>query len=436
VSIDDRIRNATEATAATVREIRPLALPDHLPATAPPARPRRRRALGWGNFLIPLSAAVAVIAVAAALVAVRDLPGEHRTSASGTPNPSSGAPTPPVGDGVPRYYVTLAHPSGQPNARQQAVVSDDHTTLFVAVVPPPPGESFTGVTAAADDRTFVLSSYQSATRQTIWYLLRITPGAADPARLTRLPIKPLAAQPAGLALSPDGRELAVMFADADIELRTYSVSTGALLGTWHTGTPYWTPRTGGANAYGLSWLADGRHLEFRFDAYARNSSTHLVTVRTLDVTAAGHDLLAGSRLVLQTPLAVTSPTPAEPCAASLAAPDGRTVICGVQRIPDQQSKASCTTTVTSSPSFVSYSTATGKPLKVLQRDGGQCWTDLPLWTNSSGSQVICLMAVSPTSTRVEIDVYGLIAAGHFTMLGAEVDEPSLQAATDPGSTAF
>jgi len=39
VSIDDRIRAATEATAATVREIPPLILP----GTAPPARPRRRR---------------------------------------------------------------------------------------------------------------------------------------------------------------------------------------------------------------------------------------------------------------------------------------------------------------------------------------------------------------------------------------------------------
>ena len=88
MSIDDRIRTATAATAATVREISPLALPDDLPGTTlPPARPRSRRSRRagltrpagrgprrLGTWLVPLAAAAAVIALAATLVAVRDLP--------------------------------------------------------------------------------------------------------------------------------------------------------------------------------------------------------------------------------------------------------------------------------------------------------------------------------------------------------------------------
>ena len=71
MSIDDRIRVATEAFGATVREVRTLVLPDAAPAPVPRARPRWTHARrGW---LIPLAAAIAVIAVAATLVAVRSL---------------------------------------------------------------------------------------------------------------------------------------------------------------------------------------------------------------------------------------------------------------------------------------------------------------------------------------------------------------------------
>jgi hypothetical protein len=63
---------ATEATAATVSDIRPLTLPDER-STARQRRPALRHA--WGGWLIPVAAAVAVVVLAAVLVAVRDLPG-------------------------------------------------------------------------------------------------------------------------------------------------------------------------------------------------------------------------------------------------------------------------------------------------------------------------------------------------------------------------
>ncbi|HEX9040048.1 MAG TPA: hypothetical protein VF838_03365 [Trebonia sp.] len=271
------------------------------------------------------------------------------------------------------------------------------------------------MTAAADDRTFVLSGIDNGNAETTWHLLRISPGAARPARLTQLPIAPLRAQIHGLALSQDGRQLAIMLdGPSGLQLSTYSVSSGALLGSWHTDVAYWSLRTAGDNAYGLSWLADGRHFAFRFDAYAKNSLDHLVTVRTLDVTAAGHDLLAGSRLDLQAPLSVTRPAATEPCVSSLAAPDGRSVVCTAASSTGQ-GKPGCSGMLSS---LVSYSTATGKRLRVLYQDPRPCRAvvALPVWTDSSASQVIGVVQGPATNSKIGASTLGLIVAGHITPL--------------------
>lgn len=438
MSTDDRIRTATQATAATVREIRPLTLPDDLPGTAPPACPRRRTP-GWTGWLIPLSAAVAVIAVAAILVAVRNLPGGR----SGPPVPASSSSAPAIDDGVPRYYVILVKGNGAPVSKQPvslAVVGDDRSGRPLANVTPLPGQVFTGVTAAADDRTFVLSGYDSANRETTFYLLRFTPGAAHPARLTKLPISPLAAQLSGLALSQDGRELAVMFAGSSLQLRTYSVSSGALLGTWHTDTSYWIPRTAGANAFGLSWMADDRHIWFRFDAYSKGSNIDVVAIRTLDLSAPGHDLLADSQLFLQLPLAVTHPVPVEPCFTSLATADGGTAICGAFDFGGKN--APCAAALP--PALVSYS-APGWPQKVpnrylpkdLYRYEGQCLTGvaLPLWADSSAQHVIGLVQITQNASGPRY-IFGLVTAGHLTSLPPLVGITQAQAILDPGNIAF
>jgi hypothetical protein len=222
------------------------------------------------------------------------------------------------------------------------------------------------------------------------------------------------------------------------------VSSGALLGAWHTDAEYSMLRTGGANAYGLSWSADDRHIAFRFDAYAPQSSNHLVTVRTLDVTvtAAGHDLMADRRLILQVPLGLTQPSPSEPCFASLVTPDDRSVVCGTYALPASlpvslpvaKTKAACTST----PSFVSYSAATGKQLQVLYQYHDQCLTGvaLPLWTDPSARHVIGLMMITQ-GKGPNLYVFGLIAAGRLTPLPALVVNLAAQPAVPlPGSIAF
>jgi len=66
-------------------------------------------------------------------------------------------------------------------------VGDDRTGRTVAVLNPTAAQNFYGVTAAADDKTFVLMNYEGARQETTFYLLRLTPGAAHPAQLTKLP---------------------------------------------------------------------------------------------------------------------------------------------------------------------------------------------------------------------------------------------------------
>jgi hypothetical protein len=431
VSIEDRVRAATRARTGLVRDIRPLEFPGELPARARHAR-RTGRWLSWGA---PVAAAALVTAVALILVMLRQ-------TGAPQPAPASPAGAPPAAASVPRYYAALTGPNGTSSAlssaRQQVVVVDDRTGRALAVIPPLPGQGFSGVTAAADDRTFVLSSYDSAKRVTTWYLLRITPGAARTTQLQKLDIKPLSAQLTGLALSPDGRELAIMSTGADIALQAYSVSSGALLGSWDTTASYWIPRVTGTNEYALSWSADGRQVSFRFDAFAPNSDSHLVTVRTLDVAAAGHDLLTDSRLVLQAPLGVTQPTSEEPCATSLVTPDGGTVVCGTGVLAGAQYQAPC---VASPPAFVSYSTATGRPLQDLARYPGSCpsGTAVPEWTDPSARHVIGLITTQPNGKKPGAYAFGVFTGGRLTplpLLAGTINLANTSVLTSPGSVAF
>ena len=147
---------------------------------------------------------------------------------------------------------------------------------------------------AADDRTFIVTGQRlhGADAGTVWYLLRIAPGSATPARLTPLPI-PVRQDPAGAALSPDGTELAVALPGSPATLRVYSVATGALLREWSTTasgelTAEKVPSGSWQfTAMVLRWSSDGRQLAFTWNASA---------IRVLDATAPDGDLIARSEL--------------------------------------------------------------------------------------------------------------------------------------------
>jgi hypothetical protein len=208
------------------------------------------------------------------------------------------------------------------------------------------------------------------------------------------------------------------------QLSIYSLSSGVALDTWRANAVKENSIGQGANAEGLSWVDGDRSVAFRwFDPVPGGSNYGALTVRTLDVTAAGHDLLADSRLVLQVPfIVVRGSIVTTPCSTSLVASDGRTVICSTVSAGAHASSAACPG---APPSFVSYSTATGKPLQVLYRYQGPCVDGqaLLLWANPSGSQAIGLILMvkqvqgknTPSPT-----LFGVAAGGHFTPLPALV----------------
>jgi hypothetical protein len=328
-----------------------------------------------------------VIAVAAVLVAVRSLPGAGHASGAATAGPGRAIA------GLPRYGVALA--SGQ--ARQSAggsiapaglSVIDTWTGKQVAAVQAPVNLTFTGVSAAADDRTFAVTAQYtipvpvpgSTTGDTeaihVWYLLRIAPGSAQPVKLTQLRIPALksAAMINGLALSPDGRTLAVLQwpegaagpglpAVPPATLTLYSVATGQALRTW-TGGPPPAIQPGASpfnlpseNYAGLTWLPGGRTLAFTY--YTGGQAR---TVRTLDTTRPGTDLVAGSSRVFTVP----SRGP-DACDEAVLTPDARTVLCETQSHP---ASANCAQTL----QIAAYSAATGKRERVLYRRAGKCTT--------------------------------------------------------------
>jgi hypothetical protein len=412
MSIEDRVRAATRARTDLVRDIRPLELPSELPA-----RPRRiRRPRRWINWGAPLAAAALVTALAVTLALLRQ--ADDPQPAPVTPASGQSATA-----SIPRYYVALAD-VGSSNSQLKAVIGDDQTGRQVAVLNPAAAQNFYGVTAAADDRTFVVMNYAAATQETTWYRLRIAPGTAHPAQLTKLPMKPLVAHVAGLALSPDGRELAVMWRTATTQtnavtyLAVYSMASGAVLHTWITKGDNINAIGGGANAEGLTWVNGGRSIDFSWIVTTPEphwSSTD--TIRRIDVTAPGSDLLADSRVAMRLP-PTFSPAKTKfsaPCAAWVTTPGG-TLVCGSNSSTDVSFEEVCSTVP---PSFATYSETTGKRLKVLYQWHGQCLDAeaMPLWTDATASHVIAFLLLSEKGVKTSLtDTFGLVANGRFTPL--------------------
>jgi hypothetical protein len=285
---EDLIRSTTRAVASTVRDVPPLHLDpagDELqgPAHGLPLTRRPHASVWpgrWRAWLGPVIAVVAVIAVALALVIVKH-----------TPNDSAPPPithkTAALPDGVPRYYVAWMQAD-----RPYLVVGNTATGARIAEVMSPSGVSLESVFGgAADDRTFIVTGDRphGVTAGTQWYQLRLTPGGKTPARLTPLPV-PVRQAPAGVAISPDGRKLAVALPGTPAVLRVYSMATGALLRTWSApaGRIMAIKAPLGSwqfTAMVLRWSPDSRTLAFTWNA---------TEIRELDASATDGNLLARS----------------------------------------------------------------------------------------------------------------------------------------------
>jgi hypothetical protein len=267
----------------------------------------------WTAWAAPLAAAAVVVALVAASLALARGTDAPRTTSS----PSGNAAVPP-------YYVALASAGGHADVYDgDATIAQVRATATGAVLarvrPPKPYVSFSGVSAAADDRTFVLSA-QGTTRPALteqqlrkeyprgyvpparFFLLRIDPGGREPASLRALPagFLPAHATLSAMALSPDGAFLAAEIAPGPAigplsHLYVFNLATGTSR-TWsyQTGNGPSAPAGlgyGGVNAGALSWTADGKRVAFVGPGQSPRDPER---VRLLDVTAAGSDLAANS----------------------------------------------------------------------------------------------------------------------------------------------
>lgn len=448
----------------------------------PPARARRRRAL-----LASAAAAAAVLATAVSLVIVRGSQNARVllpcASTSAARVASSAAGVASSAAGVPPYYVALTEPasaaySSNPDAtfsEPPLVVGLTFTGERLATVPPPPGTGFTGVTGAADDRTFVVGTAPDTVppgnpsgfyaQPRTWYLLRLSPGATPVCQLTRLPIPvtPAGTAVAGIALSPDGAELALALQPVAAPpkkpgqevLRVYSVATGAVLRSWYgpanaISSGYLTAGTD--NDVILSWADGGRELAFNF-RWTTGPAPGLqeardYQLRTLDLSRPGQDLLADSRVVWSTaePAATPAPYPAAKsplaCFSDLVlTSDGSAVVCGalgILRNPGSLNAppGGCAKVAPwNDRAFLEYSAATGELARVIGTWRTSC--PLPgqpvalLWSGPSGTPLIGYMpARTPgPASGVSLRIAVFTASGYQPL-------PDLPQGATPATTAW
>jgi hypothetical protein len=321
--------------------------------------------------------------------------------------------------------VTLADGSG--NSGTKALVGDDETGRTLAVISS--GENIYNVTAAADDRTFVLEESPVGGHATTWYLLRLTPGATHPTQLTKLPIAPIVANIYGLALSPDGSKLALMWRTASTPtnavayLSVYAVPTGATLGTWtESGGSGSSALNEGVTGEGkgLTWIHGDTTVAFPWAVQSVPGYEHLArTFRALDVSSSGHDLLADSRAFAQvvTSRTQTKTASAVPCGATLMSSDG-ILVCGSSGGGNGSYQPACPI---ADPTIASYS-ASGKRLQVLYRwQAAQCLSanTTVMWTSPDGSTAIVSLGLSMKGIKVtapESRRFGIVSRGHLTVL--------------------
>jgi energy-converting hydrogenase Eha subunit A len=424
MNVEDRVRAAAHARTALIRDVRPLDLPA-VPSRAP--RPRR-----WVSWAAPVAAATAVVTLAVSLVVVR-----HMADA-----PVAPAAVPAASGALPEFYAALDSPSGPltqigTGQRQSPVsvrVGDDRTGKLVATVRPPSGETFAGLTAAANDRMFVVAAERfpvqpvyPSVNPVAWYLLRLTPGSVHPVALTRLPIpgEPKGTQISAIALAPDGSELAVMDQQnvwsgktGPLTVSLYSLATGLSVRTWTVDTKgfpagfgwYWSRYSNTA----LTWLDGGRTLAVT-DGISTSASGppftygfSQVSIRTVNADSPSGNLLARSRIVFRLPDNTG-------CDTVQLTGDGQTVLCG------EEGGNTAKRSSAYAPKFLAYSVATGKS-RLLYQLKGAYETGLAdvLWASPTGSVLLGTVYAETTWPRpgapqrpIDLAV-GLLTKGIFT----------------------
>ena len=471
-AIEDRIRAATRAAADTVP-------PDSVPPLRLPAERARQRSpssglwwthSSWARLLTPAAAAVAVVAVVVAVMIVSKTTHETAGGAGGgTSGPGQVLAGPPISSyvasgQVPPYYIAItSHGNPGLNPSYAVVLATVSGKTLATIQPSVARGTIVAVTAAADDRTFVLDEERRTTSATnqdygarTFYEFRLS-SSGRPGPMTRLAMSvPNGEMLTGLALSPDGSKLAMALQpeinkQPDLTLvRVYTLATDAVR-TW---TGNGTIGFGPDDARSLSWTSDERTLAFDWNGTGQGLGAG---VWLLNLGARGSNLLADSRqawrAASQQPGGWVAYEPAspstsvlpgaatpKPTASSSSAltyppacqedliitPDGSTVVCGAIQLRSLvQGKLSVET------QFREFSTVTGKITHII---GYWTFDNVSpnsvgvLWSNSSGS---VLIGVIPGGGNGRT---GVISGNSFTPLPASAASASAAWADDHSGT--
>jgi hypothetical protein len=400
--LEDKLRAALRETAGEI------------PADPPPLRLRSRRREGFGlggravhagrrrwiTWAAPLASAALVVAVIAASLAVT----------GGAPRPQA---TPAGPAGVPPYYVALVTGKAQPDEDNSAgAVAEVRATttgaVLARIVPPKPYADFSGVSAAADDRTFVLVAeekfnppatvqqeareypFGGYTPRARFFLLHIDPNSVTPGGRASLQALPAGFIPAGytvhdMALSPDGHSLAadvggVLF---NSQLYVFNLATGTKRAWSFKTCSHCYPSSGGlgfggVNVDALSWTADGRYVAF---VGPGRNLLGASAVRLLDTTAPGTNLVAESKPVAAWPGGSNDSGP--DWRGGIITPDGRTVVIIEELVANGPTRG-----VSVREQLAKVSVATGKITAVLNNLPVAGGYEQVLYTDATGNALV------------------------------------------------
>jgi hypothetical protein len=392
--------------------------------------------VNWKARIASVKTVTAVSALATAMVVGVATPGVAAPSAGEAAGARAGA------SALPRYYLAL--PGGNNFANvpgsTTAVLGDTFTGKRLLTVRAFGTDKFVTVSAAADDRTFVLGANPDPQPPAIpsateWYLAHVTPGARFRAteRKLRIPGPGKNGFVAATALSPNGRDIALLgdsqgpgAAQPVTWVKIYSAATGALLRSWSS-----TLSVSWDGYMTLSWTARGHQLAigytFPLTPAGSKRSWPYIGVRLLDVRRPGHNLTTDSRLAwtkLQAESGLGKPTPLT-CAPDIrvvVSADG-TVVCagfGILRAyhPNPTSSTCPAVPNWASVGFVAYSTATGKEVGPLFQRDTNCQpgnTDV-LWTSASGDRVIGFYSLGGFFAKNPVFRFGVFSHGRYLPL--------------------
>jgi hypothetical protein len=360
-------------------------------------RHRRRRAAARAGSVVAAAATVA------AIVSLITFPGRPATTVGPTgvllaAAVTAAPPAPAAARGMPPFYVVAGH------TRPVAVVRASATGQVAGTVGLPAGTDpkLTQVTAAGDDRTFVLALY-SFSRGTRFYELRVT-ASGQSAGLTRLSIPPLPAREAAdaTAMAPDGGRLAVAIqangGHGQIEVITLASGAVRRWTTTHSGVPE-----------DLSWDAAGRRLAYFWTGAGASADG----LWLLDTGAPGTALLVGRRLL---PQRVGPDTVQD----ALITPGARTIIASVTYNGTRQVSQG-----TIVGGIVEVSAQIGRPLHTLLAERAAHSTDAGWYITS------CLLpSIDRTGNHllVSCDRFGRLDRGRFTAVPGAAPQTAVAAA--------